>query len=88
MDRSVQLWCCDMANRITSQETRVWLEDHFRRQRNLGLWKAVANIALLPADPFKPESRRLPRPAFLFAAGLLVVAAGWFFYFNFVWRHG
>ena len=73
-----------MAGRIASEEPRVWLADYFRRRRDLGLWKAVVNIVLRPPNPFKPDSQRLPRPTFLFAAGLLAFAAGWFFYFNFV----
>ena len=71
-----------MAKRITSGETNVWLKDYFRRRRDTGFWKAVANIALYPPNPFKTEARRLTRPGFLIAAGLFASAVGWFLYFN------
>lgn len=73
-----------MAKHITSGETNVWLTDYFHQRRDLGFCKAIQNIALYPPNPFKAEVRRLPRSGFLFAAGLLVCAAGWFFYFNFM----
>lgn len=73
-----------MAKRITSGETDVWFKEYFRRRRDIGFWKAVADIALEPPNPFKREARRLPRPGFLFAASLFVCAGGWFLYFNFV----
>ncbi len=72
-----------MAKRITSSETKVWLKHYFQRRRDTGFWKAVADIALYPPNPFKPEARRLPRPGFLIAAGLIASAVGWFLYFNF-----
>ena len=62
----------------------MWLKEYFRQRPDVGFWKAVANIVFDPPNPFKPEARRLPRPGFLFAAGLFASAAIWFFYFNFV----
>ena len=73
-----------MSERITSKETLAFLEDYLGRRRDVGLWKAVRNLALLPPNPLKPGARRRPRPEFLFAAGLLACASGWFFCFSFV----
>lgn len=73
-----------MAKRITPGEMRAWLEEYLRQRRNIGFWKAVANIAFCPPDPFKPKVRRRLRPGFLFAAGMVASAACWFFYFNFM----
>ncbi|HVI06774.1 MAG TPA: hypothetical protein VND65_00625 [Candidatus Binatia bacterium] len=72
-----------MADRITSKETRAWLEDYFGHRRDVGLWNAVWNLVVLPPSPFKTEADRQLRTEFLFAAGLLACASGWFFYFSF-----
>jgi hypothetical protein len=69
---------------ITSQVTRAWLGEYFRRRRDFGLWKAVVNIALDPPNPFKPGARRLPKAEFLFGVSLLTFAIAWSLYFNFV----
>jgi len=73
-----------MAERITSKETLDWLEDYFGHRRDVGLIKAVWNLAFLPPNPLKPGARRRPRLEFLFAAGLFACASGWFFCFSFV----
>lgn len=73
-----------MAERVTSKETLAWLEDYLSRRRDIGLWKAARNLALLPPNPLKPRARRQPRLQFQFAAGLFACASGWFFYFSFV----
>lgn len=72
-----------MVGRVTPKETHVWLEDYFKHRPDIGFWKAVVNIALRLPIPFKPEARRLPRPGFLFSAGLFAFAIGWFVHFNF-----
>lgn len=72
-----------MVKRITSDETQAWLKDYFRRRPDIGLGKAVVNLALNPRNPFEPEKRRLPRREFLFGAGMLLSVVAWFFYFNF-----
>ena len=72
-----------MLKRITPDETQAWLKDYFRRRPDIGLGKAVMNLALNPRKPLEPEKRRLPRRGFLFGAGMLLSAVAWFFYFNF-----
>ena len=73
-----------MVKRITADETQVWLKDFFRRQPDIGLGKAIVNLALCPRNPFELEKRRLPRRGFLFGAGVFLSAVAWFLYFNFV----
>lgn len=77
-------WCFDVMKPITSQVTRAWLGEYFRRHPEFGLWKAAVNIALDPPNLFKPGARRLPRTEFLFGAGLFAFAVAWFLYFNFM----
>jgi hypothetical protein len=72
-----------MVKRTTADETRVWLKDYFRRQADIGLGKAVVNLACKPRNPFEPEKRRLPRREFVFGAGMFLSALAWFFYFSF-----
>jgi len=71
-----------MIERTTPNESYLWLKDYFKQRPDIGFWKAVLNIVYSP-NPFRPEARRLPRPGFLFSAGLLAFAIGWFVYFNF-----
>jgi hypothetical protein len=73
-----------MTTLIPPEETHGWLKDHFERQQDIGLGKAIVNIALSPRNPFEPEARRLPRPGFVFSACLFTFAISWFLYFNFV----
>jgi len=72
-----------MIERTAPNESYLWLKDYFKQRPDIGFWKAVLNIVLYPPNPFRPEARRLPRPGFLFSAGLLAFAIGWFVYFNF-----
>ena len=72
-----------MVKRITANETHVWLKDYFRRRPDIGLGKAIVNLALNPRNPFEPDKRRLPRGGFLFGAGMFLSSVAWFLYFNF-----
>ena len=74
-----------MVKRITADETQAWLKDYFKRLPDIGLGKAIVNLALRPQNPFEPEKRRLPRRRFLFGVGMFLSAVAWFLYFNFVW---
>ncbi len=73
-----------MVKRVTADETQAWLRDYFRRRSDIGLGKAIVNLALNPRNPFEPEKRRLPGREFLFGAGMFLSALAWFLYFNFV----
>lgn len=73
-----------MVKRTTADETKAWLKDYFTRQPDIGLGKAIVDLALRPRNPFEPETRRQPRSGFLFGAGLFVGAVAWFLYFNIV----
>lgn len=78
-------WYCEMVvKRITADEAQAWLREYFMRRQDVGLWKGIVNLALRPQNPFEPEKSRLPRRGFLFGAGVLLSAAAWFLYFNFV----
>lgn len=73
-----------MRMRVQPEEMHGWLKDHFERQRDIGLGKAIVDIVLSPKNPFEHEAQRLPRPGFVFGACLSTFAIGWFLYFNFV----
>jgi hypothetical protein len=72
-----------MVKRITADETQAWLKEYFGRLPDIGLGKAIVNLALCPPNPFVPEKKRLPRRGFLFGAGMFLSAVAWFLYFNF-----
>jgi hypothetical protein len=72
-----------MVEPVTSTDAYAWLRHYFRQRPDIGFWSAIMNVVLEPANPFTPNARRSPRPAFLFTAGLIAGAAGWFFYFNY-----
>jgi hypothetical protein len=72
-----------MAKRIAPEEMHVWLKGYFRQRPDIGLGKAIVNLALNPRNPFEPEAWRMPRRGFLFVAVPFALAAGWFLYFNF-----
>jgi hypothetical protein len=73
-----------MVKRVTAEDTQAWLKDYFRHQPDIGLGKAIVNLALCPPNPFEPEKRRLPGRGFLFGAGVFLSAVAWFLCFNFV----
>jgi hypothetical protein len=84
MDRLQQPWCSDMAERVTAREVRTWFHEHCRQRPDIGFWKASLDLILESKNPFDPEQRRQPKRGFLIGAGIVVVAVGWFAYFNFV----
>jgi len=73
-----------MVKRISADETQAWLKDYFKRRPDIGLGKAIVNLALNRRNPFESEKRRLPRRGFLFGAGMFLSVVSWFLYFNFV----
>ena len=77
-----QHWCSDMETRVSADEAQAWLKHYFGRLPDLGLGKAIVNLALRPRNPFDPEKRRLPRRGFLFGAGMFLSVVAWFLYFN------
>ena len=81
-DRLQRLWCSDMAERVTEGQVRAWFHEHFRQRPDIGFWKASLDLILEPKNPFDPDKRRQPKRGFLLGAGIVVVAVGWFAYFN------
>jgi len=73
-----------MAEQVTPEEVHVWFKEHFRERPDIGEWKATLDLILDPRNPFEPEQRRLPTRGFLIGASVILVAVGWFVYFNLV----
>lgn len=48
----------------------------------IGLTKMVADLALDPQDPFKPDARRTVRKGFVIAVLFSGAFAAWFLWFN------
>lgn len=71
-----------MARADTVKEVRAALRRNLENRSDLGLWKAVANAVLEPANPFDPRAKRKPQRWFVLASIVSAGALGAFFYFN------
>ncbi len=60
------------------------LAEYLDTRPELGLRRMLANLALEPRDPFKPEGRRTFRKGFIMAAFFLTAFVAWFAWFNLV----
>lgn len=73
-----------MAQKVTPPQVHTSFKEHFRERPDIGVREAVLNLILVPRSPFEPEQRRQPKRGFLIGAVFVLVALGWFTYFNFV----
>jgi len=71
-----------MARSATVKEVRAALRRNLESRPDLGLWNAVVNGVLQPANPFDPAATRKPQRWFVLACIVSVGALGAFFYFN------
>jgi hypothetical protein len=71
-----------MARPATVKEVRAALRRNIESRPDLGLWRAVVNAVLEPANPFDPAATRKPQRWFVLAGIVFLGALGAFFYFN------
>jgi hypothetical protein len=71
-----------MARPATVKEVHAALRQTLESRLDLGLWMAVVNAVLEPANPFEPVATRKPQRWFVLACIVCVGALGTFFYFN------
>jgi hypothetical protein len=75
-------WCFEMLRQVTPGEAHAWIEELLMQRPDIGLRKAVTNVAIEPQNPFDAAARRNPRLGFMVAAILLVTALAVLIYFN------
>jgi hypothetical protein len=72
-----------LKNEEAAQEERG-LADYLEARPECGLGRMLANLALQPRHPFKPNARRVARKGFVFIALTVVALLGWFAWFNLI----
>jgi len=65
-----------------SQESRKLIVEYFKSRPDIGFKKLLLDVALEARDPFKPWEPRKLNKGFLAAVLVLLLAAGWFGYWN------
>ena len=65
-----------------SQESRKLIVDYFNSRPDIGFGNLLLDVALEARDPFKPWEPRKLNKGFLAAVLVLLLAAGWFGYWN------
>jgi hypothetical protein len=69
--------------KVTANDVRQMLQEHFRRRSDLGLWNSVVAAVLEPQNPFAPLARRKPKLWFVITFICSFAGFAAFIYFNF-----
>ena len=72
----------DPAIKAQPQESRQLIAEYFGSRPDIGFGKLLLDVALEARDPFKPWEPRKLNKGFLAAVLVLLLAAGWFGYWN------
>jgi hypothetical protein len=78
----VPRWCFEMLKQVSPGEAHVWIEELLMQRPDMGLRKALTNVAFQRQNPFDAGARRNLRLGLMIAAILLVAALGVLIYFN------